>query len=77
VSVSGIGSGATAADQEAATSSLLDLWREVEALMEQGQVEGAGFCDLHPPIFAALYEEARIKPTSVQVLFSLQVLYSM
>jgi diketogulonate reductase-like aldo/keto reductase len=63
----GIGSGATAADQEAATSSLLNLWREVESLIERGQLEGAGLCDLHPPIFMALYEEANIKPTSVQV----------
>jgi diketogulonate reductase-like aldo/keto reductase len=63
----GIGSGAGAAEQEAATASLLELWREVESLMEQGQVGGAGFCDLHPPIFMALYEEATTKPTSVQV----------
>ena len=63
----GIGSGAAAAEQEASTASLLELRGEVETLMEAGQVGGAGFCDLHPPIFMALYEEARIKPTSVQV----------
>jgi hypothetical protein len=40
----------------------------VESLIERGQLEGAGLCDLHPPIFMALYEEANIKPTSVQVL---------
>ena len=31
------------------------------------KVGGAGLCDLHPPVFISIYEEAAVKPASVQV----------
>lgn len=63
----GIGSGAVGPDQQEATEHLLGLWRGVEQLIGEGKVGGAGLCDLHPPVFFSIYEQATVKPTSVQV----------
>lgn len=63
----GIGSGAVGAGQQEAATQLLGLWRGVERLIQEGKVGGAGLCDLHPPVFFRMYEEAAIKPSSVQV----------
>ena len=46
-----------------------ELWRGVEHLISEGKVGGAGLSDLHPPVFFSIYNEATIKPTSIQVLF--------
>ena len=64
----GIGSGAVGPDQQEATEHLLGLWRGVEQLIGEGKVGGAGLCDLHPPVFFSIYEQATVKPTSVQVI---------
>ena len=37
-------------------------------MIEAGQVVGAGLCDLRPSVFIALYNQANIKPKSIQVL---------
>ena len=63
----GIGSGAVGPEQAEAQAQLLKLWHGVEQLITQGKVGGAGLCDLHPPVFIKIYEEAEIKPVSVQV----------
>ena len=41
----------------------------MEHLISEGKVGGAGLSDLHPPVFFSIYNEATIKPTSIQVLF--------
>ena len=33
----------------------------------EGKVGEAGLCDLHPPVFIHLYNQAEIKPISIQV----------
>ena len=63
----GIGSGAVGPEQAEAQAQLFKLWHGVEQLITQGKVGGAGLCDLHPPVFIKIYEEAEIKPVSVQV----------
>ena len=63
----GIGSGAVRPEQAEAQAQLLKLWHGVEQLITQGKVGGAGLCDLHPPVFIKIYDEAEIKPVSVQV----------
>jgi len=63
----GIGSGAVGPGQEEAREQLLRLWQTVEQLIRDGKVGGAGLCDLHPPVFISIYEEAAVKPASVQV----------
>ena len=40
----------------------------MEHLISEGKVGGAGLSDLHPPVFFSIYNEATIKPTSIQVL---------
>lgn len=62
-----IGSGAVGPEQAEAQSQLVNLWRGVEQLIEEGKVGGAGLCDLHPPVFIQVYDEATIKPISIQV----------
>ena len=62
----GIGSGSAGSD-ESTLVSLQALWQGVESLIREGKVGGAGFCDLRPSAFIALYDQADIKPTSVQV----------
>ena len=64
----GIGSGAVGPGQQEATDHLLGLWKGVEQLIGEGKVGGAGLCDLHPPVFFSIYEQATVKPTSVQVI---------
>ena len=39
----------------------------MEHLISEGKVGGAGLSDLHPPVFFSIYNEATIKPTSIQV----------
>eukprot|EP00092_Neocalanus_flemingeri_P015253 GFUD01016483.1.p1 GENE.GFUD01016483.1~~GFUD01016483.1.p1 ORF type:complete len:272 (+),score=62.33 GFUD01016483.1:41-856(+) len=63
----GIGSGAVGPEQAEAQDQLLKLWKGVEQLIQEGKVGGAGLCDLHPPVFIHIYEEATIKPISIQV----------
>jgi len=63
----GIGSGASGQEQDEARQQLLELWRGVEHLISEGKVGGAGLSDLHPPVFFSIYNEATIKPTSIQV----------
>jgi len=63
----GIGSGAVGPEQAEAQHQLLKLWKGVEQLIEEGKVGGAGLCDLHPPVFIQTYQEAMIKPISIQV----------
>jgi len=63
----GLGSGAAGPGQEEARASLAALWRGVEGLIREGKVGSAGLCDLHPPVFIRIYEEAEIKPSSIQV----------
>jgi len=65
--VIGIGSGSTGTDHTEAQASLLEVWREVERMIEAGKISGAGLCDLRPSVFIALYEEATIKPSSIQI----------
>ena len=45
----------------------LELWKGVEQLITEGKVGGAGLCDLHPPVFVSIYQQAAVKPTSIQV----------
>ena len=63
----GIGSGAAGPEQAEAQDQLVKLWKGVEQLIQEGKVGGAGLCDLHPPVFIQVYEEATIKPISIQV----------
>ena len=63
----GIGSGTVGPEQEEAKEQLQKLWKGVEQLIGEGKVGGAGLCDLHPPVFIQIYEEAEIKPVSIQV----------
>jgi len=67
VPIIGIGSGSTGAGRTEALASLLEVWRGVEQLVEDGQVQAAGLCDLRPSVFMELYKQARIKPTSIQI----------
>jgi len=67
VPIIGIGSDTTGADQSSALTSLEEVWREVEKLVKAGKVGGAGLCDLRPSVFIQLYNQAEIKPTSIQV----------
>ena len=39
----------------------------VEELIGQGKIGEAGLCDLHPPVFKYIYNNAQIKPISIQV----------
>ena len=71
----GIGSGTVGPEQEEAREQLQKLWKGVEQLIGEGKVGGAGLCDLHPPVFIQIYNEAEIKPVSIQVGISLY-LYS-
>jgi len=66
VPIIGIGSGSAGSD-ESALVSLHALWQGVESMIREGKVGGAGFCDLRPSAFITLYDQADIKPTSVQV----------
>lgn len=66
-SLIGISSGSIGEPQTEATSQMLELWRGVEELIREGKVGGAGLCDLHPPVFFKIYQEAEIKPVSIQV----------
>ena len=63
----GIGSGAVGPEQEEAKEQLAKLWKGVEQLIGEGKVGGAGLCDLHPPVFIQIHQEADIKPSSIQV----------
>jgi len=63
----GIGSGAAGSEQDEAQQQLIDLWQGVEQLISDGKVGGAGLCDLHTPVFVNIYNQAAIKPTSIQV----------
>jgi len=63
----GIGSGSTGTDHTEALKSLVNLWRVVEGLVQNGRVGGAVLCDLRPSVFIALYNEAVVKPTSIQI----------
>ena len=45
----------------------LELWKGVEQLITEGKVGGAGLCDLHPPVFVSIYQQATVKPISIQV----------
>jgi len=63
----GIGSGAAGSDQEEAGKQLLKLWLAVEELIAQGKIGEAGLCDLHPPVFKYIYNNAQIKPISIQI----------
>ena len=73
----GIGSGTVGPEQEEAKEQLQKLWKGVEQLIGEGKVGGAGLCDLHPPVFIQIYEEAEIKPVSIQVgILSIFILIS-
>ena len=50
-----------------AIQGLLQVYRAVEQLIREDKVGEAGLCDLHPAVFKSIYEQAVIKPTSVQV----------
>jgi len=63
----GIGSGAAGSEQEDAQDQLLKVWQGVEQLIVEGKVGEAGLCDLHPPVFIHLYNQAEIKPISIQI----------
>jgi len=63
----GIGSGAVGPEQKEAKEQLAKLWKGVEQLIGEGKVGGAGLCDLHPPVFIQIHQEADIKPSSIQV----------
>ena len=39
----------------------------MEELIAQGKIGEAGLCDLHPPVFKYIYNNAQIKPISIQV----------
>jgi len=62
-----IGSGAVGDEQDEARQQLLELWKGVEQLITEGKVGGAGLCDLHPPVFVSIYQQATVKPISIQV----------
>ena len=53
--------------QEEAIRKLLEIWRVIEELIGEGKVGGAGLCDLLPSVFISIYQQAAVKPTSVQV----------
>ena len=40
----------------------------MEELIAQGKIGEAGLCDLHPPVFKYIYNNAQIKPISIQVI---------
>jgi len=65
----GIGSGgaSSGAEQEEPRQQMEELWAAVERLITEGKVGGAGLSDLNPPVFFSIYEQASIKPTSIQV----------
>ena len=42
----------------------------MEELIAQGKIGEAGLCDLHPPVFKYIYNNAQIKPISIQVTHS-------
>lgn len=63
----GIGSGAVAEGQTEATGQMMSLWRGAEQLIQEGKVGVVGLCDLHPPVFIKIYQDAMIKPSSIQV----------
>ena len=52
------------------TTHSAELWAAVERLITEGKVGGAGLSDLNPPVFFSIYEQASIKPTSIQVRYS-------
>jgi len=43
------------------------VWSVVEEMIGAGRVGGAGLCDLRPSAFISLYNQATVKPTSIQV----------
>ena len=66
--VVGIGSGTgTGLVHTEALSSLQNVWSVVEEMIGAGRVGGAGLCDLRPSAFISLYNQATVKPTSIQV----------
>ncbi|XP_023319565.1 glutamate--cysteine ligase regulatory subunit isoform X2 [Eurytemora carolleeae] len=68
VHVIGIGSGTgTGLVHTEALSSLQNVWSVVEEMIGAGRVGGAGLCDLRPSAFISLYNQATVKPTSIQV----------
>lgn len=42
-----------------------------EFVMDEKRIQNLGFCDLDTAIFKQLYNQAEVKPTSVQVKSSL------
>jgi len=66
VEVIGIGSGSSP-EQAETQADMSSLWRNVETLMTEKKVISAGVCDLHPPVFMQLYNDASRKPDSVQI----------
>ena len=40
----------------------------MEELIGQGKIGEAELCDLHPPVFKYIYNNAQIKPISIQVI---------
>ena len=54
-------------EEENAFNDLLRLWRRMEEFVEAGTVFNLGLCDVQVRVFKKLYDEAKIKPKTVQV----------
>ena len=63
----GVASVAGGPGQQEAIQQLLKIWRVLEELIGEGKVVRAGLCDLLPSVFIGIYQQAAVKPTSVQV----------
>lgn len=57
------------AGKDASVAGMLTLWNTLakELVTDEKRIQSLGLCDLDTEIFKQLYNQAEVKPTSVQV----------